>query len=198
MNTNNDNEKQMIGEKIPVKDLVNYLMFLHAKEFYDAALLIKESKKELPRPYYSFMAFSVESFLKCFAVTTIWQDDTRNVNHRMGHELDKIFGQIIKREPKLATFLESRYESQYGGNLKEDLQKNANVFVDQRYLVPTGGNVISGLQFDYELDPFGLNIKPSVHIRELENTAEFLHNTIQYLLNEYVFMSNKNKSTTSN
>ncbi|MUK93747.1 hypothetical protein GNP80_15050 [Aliivibrio fischeri] len=188
MNTNNDNEKQMVDEEIPVKDLVNYLMFLHAKEFYDAALLIKESEKGLQRPYYSFMAFSIESFLKCFAVTTIWKGNTRNVkiNHHTGHGLDEIFEKLIEHEPKLAIFLESRYESQYGGNLKEDLQKNANVFIEQRYLVPRGGNVISGLQFDYELDPFGLNIKPSVYIRELENTAEFLHNTIQYLLNEYV------------
>ncbi|WP_394136395.1 hypothetical protein [Aliivibrio fischeri] len=193
-------KKQTIHDGVPIKDLVNYLMFIHAKEFYDAALLIKESKKELQRPYYAFMAFSIESFLKCFAVTTIWKGNTRNVNinHHTGHGLSDIFGKIIKHEPKLAAFLESRYESQYGGNLKEDLQKNENVFIEQRYLVPKGGNITSGLQANNKFDLIGSNIKPSTYIRELENTAEFLHNTIQYLLSEYVFMSNKNNSTASN
>ncbi|WP_375750965.1 hypothetical protein [Vibrio sp. HN007] len=178
----------MSNNKIINKDLVDYFMYLDAKEFYKAALILKQTDDIGSNPYYTLMAFSIELFLKCICVTETVIPEGRAIltnvhkDHVQGHLLNKIFEELAEKEPKVAEALEKNYLKHYGFSLKDDLAINTSLFMDARYTYPKDGRPF-GPKREYEYKPlFGNSPQKrygiQIDIRALESVAEFLDGAV--------------------
>ncbi len=160
------------------QNLVDFGLFITAKEFYEAAKLIKGNKL-VSRPYHVTLSFSVELFLKSIQTTTVWPSAiASSVEHTKGHSLSEIFASIENNYPEDSGYLEEKYHLKYGRPLKYDLSLNSDVFMKQRYPYQKGGAIPSVSVFDGDLlNPrYGNDIV--VYVNELERVASFLHDEL--------------------
>ncbi|MBY7982012.1 hypothetical protein KW452_05595 [Vibrio fluvialis] len=160
------------------QNLVDFGLFITAKEFYEAAKLIK-GNKFVSRPYHVILSFSVELFLKSIQTTTVWPSSVASsVEHTKGHSLSEIFASIENNYPEDSGYLEDKYYLKYGRSLKHDLSLNSDVFMKQRYPYQKGGAIPSISVFDRDLlNPrYGNDI--AVYVDELERVASFFHDEL--------------------
>ncbi|MCC3845837.1 hypothetical protein IB288_23075 [Vibrio parahaemolyticus] len=160
------------------QELVDFGLFYTAKEFYEAAKLIK-SNTFVRRPYHVLLSFSIELLLKSIKTTIVWSGSTASqVKHTEGHALVKIFNSIEQEHPKDAEYLVQKYASKYGCSLKHDLELNSEVFTKQRYPYHRNGNIpsMSKVSIDCFDIQYGNDI--AVYVDELERVADFLHDEL--------------------
>lgn len=162
------------------QQLVDFGLFYTAKEFYEAAKLIK-GNTFVCKPYYVLLAFSIELFLKSIKTTIVWSGSIADkVKHTQGHALASIFESIEKEHPEVTRYLIEKYTSKYDCSLKYDLALNSEVFTKQRYPYHKNGNIpqrIPKINID---DCFNLEYENdiAVYVTELERVADFLHDEL--------------------
>ncbi|MDF4976448.1 hypothetical protein P3748_24130 [Vibrio parahaemolyticus] len=160
------------------QNLVDFGLFITAKEFYEAAKLIK-GNEFVSRPYHVILSFSVELFLKSIQTTTVWPSAVASsVEHTKGHSLAEIFASMESKHPEDSGYLEEKYHLKHGRSLKHDLSLNSDVFMKQRYPYQKGGAIPSISVFDRDLlnPQYGNDI--AVYVDELERVASFLHDEL--------------------
>ena len=160
------------------KEIVDFGLFYSAKEYYDAAELLKVNNYT-STPYSILLSFSIECFLKSIRTTITW-DGARasKVKHKKGHGLTELFTEIEKDHPDDASYLMSKYASIYGRPLKEDINLNSEVFFKKRYPYLKDGTIPSlGILNINPLSPEYDN-SIAIHLTQLENVASFLHDEL--------------------
>ncbi|ERB65538.1 hypothetical protein G3U99_12630 [Vibrio coralliilyticus OCN008] len=160
------------------ENLVDFGFFNFAKQFYEAAKLIKASEYG-QRPYYVNLSFSIELFLKSIRTSTIWSEynSAEDVEYLSGHSLSKIFDSLERKHPKDTKYLEERYFSKYHRSLKGDLKLNSDVFYKQRYPY-LKDPVIPSMPVDVDLLNPVYDNDIAVYPHELEMVATFLHDEL--------------------
>lgn len=165
-------------KNIESQELVDFGLFYTAKEFYEAAKLIK-SNTFVHRPYHVLLSFSIELLLKSIKTKIVWSGSSASqVKHTGGHALVKIFYSIEQEHPKDAEYLMQKYSSKYGSSLKHDLELNSEVFIKQRYPYDRNGYIpsMSKVSIDCFDVQYGKDI--AVYVDELERVADFLHDEL--------------------
>ena len=118
--------KKVINE---THDIVDFGLFYSAKQYYEAARLIKDNDFVFI-PYSILLSFSIELFLKSIRTTTMWPSAVASkVDHMQGHNLTKIFNAIEKKYPSDANNLKNKYHLRFNRSLKEDIDLNSEVFI---------------------------------------------------------------------
>ena len=128
-------------KKIKTKNLVDFGLFTHAKDYYLAAQILKDNDSK--NPYFVMLALSIECFLKSIRSNIEWDNSVAiKVNHtKKTHNLSKIFHKIEVNHPPDAEYLKSEYEIQYSRSLKQDIELNKTVFTDRRYPYSAKGDI---------------------------------------------------------
>jgi len=167
-------------EKIQTKNLVDFGLFTHAKDYYLAAQILKENDSN--NPYFIMLALSIECFLKSIRTKIEWNDSVAiKVNHtKKTHDLSKIFHKIEVNHPLDAKYLKNKYEIQYSRSLKQDIELNKTVFTDRRYPYSLKGDIPKVPLHSNDEMLHGVKYKNNiaVYVKELEDVAEFLFNVL--------------------
>ena len=160
-----------MNKRIEVKQDIENIMHLDARNFYESALVLKQNPKHYSEsPYYALLALSIELLFKSIGVVHSYEIDSdnnnavtnRKVNHVKGHSLIEIHKEHKNKNPHITEFLSASYQKQFDRDFENDLELHANVFVQRRYTYPFNGKIS-----DNWLD----SINPST----LEDIAGFLY-----------------------
>ncbi|TEW48495.1 hypothetical protein [Psychromonas algicola] len=170
-------------KNIQTKNLVDFGLFTHAKDYYSAAQILKENGPN--NPYFIMLALSIECFLKSIRTKIEWNDSVAiKVNHtKKTHDLSKIFHKIEINHPLDAEYLKNKYEIQYSRSLKQDIELNKTVFTDRRYPYSAKGGIPEvplhsndeGLRIPKDKKD---KINIAVYVKELEAVAKFLSDVL--------------------
>lgn len=122
-------------------EFYNFHLWHSAKEYYDAAIELKE-KPKLNRAYMMLLLLSLELFLKCIGTRIRWVRGCGHaVIHEHSHKLGDIYSNIKSRFPEFSLDLEEEYYSRFKRDFHDDLEINSLAFVNARYPYLYGGIV---------------------------------------------------------
>ena len=160
------------------KEEVDFGLFYSAKEYYEAAKLLK-TNQFVSNPYSILLSFSIELFLKSIGTTIQWSGASASkVKHIEGHSLSKVFETIENEHPSLVSYLTEQYFLKFGRNLSEDIDLNSEVFAKRRYPYFKGGDIPSNAARIFHLPEQEKYSSVTVYMTQLENVAEFLHDEL--------------------
>lgn len=111
----------------------DFHVWFHGKEFYDAALVLREAGN-VNAPYYICLSFSIELFIKCLHTTTEFKSAREvklSVHPRSKkHSLTELIGHLPE---EMKSDCERKYFRKYTRSLSEDINHISNVFMNYRY-----------------------------------------------------------------
>lgn len=143
----------------------NSAIFLHGKEYFQAALLTYNNTQCYPYATLTLLGLSLELFLKSFDVKVLYDEkQTRTIKtgNKNGHHLGKLFNYNDLQHKELFEYLNKYYSEKLNRCLKDDLELYSHIFIRSRY------------KYEYE------EYMPS-HLRdipEIFNIAESLYEAI--------------------
>jgi hypothetical protein len=112
----------------------DFLVWLHGREFYNAAFVLREAGNE-NAPYYICLSFSIELFIKCLDTTTEFKSAT-NVKLSVHPRSRKhLLSALLSKLPKdIKSDCEKKYSDKHARSLVKDMEHVSDVFVTYRYL----------------------------------------------------------------
>lgn len=158
--------------------MVDFGLFYAAKEYYEAAKLLK-GNQFVSNPYSILLSFSIELFLKSIGTTTQWSGARASkVKHVEGHSLSKVFESVESENPVLVNYLKEQYSHKFKRSLIEDIGLNSEVFVKRRYPYFKGGHIPSNSARVFNLPEHAKYSSVTIYMTQLEYVAEFLHDEL--------------------